>query len=63
MAGWDTASSACTARKGHLEHVAAAERVVSVLDVVLAERDRHTEVGHGERGQPYRSGVRVCDET
>ena len=45
-----------------LEHVVPAERVVGVLDVVLAERDRDPHRGQLADRQVQRPGVRVADE-
>ncbi len=45
-----------------LDHVVAAERVVGVLDVVLAQRDRHAHRGQLAHRQVQRPGVRVADE-
>ena len=45
-----------------LDHVVPAERVVGVLDVVLAERDRDAHRGQLADRQVQRSGVRVADE-
>ena len=48
--------------EGDLEHVVAAEGVVGVLDVVLAERHRDPEPQELPHGQVQRPGVRVGDE-
>ena len=45
-----------------LDHVVPAERVVGVLDVVLAERDREPHRGQLADRQVQRAGVRVGDE-
>ena len=48
--------------EGDLDHVVPAERVVGVLDVVLAERDREPHRGQLTDRQVQRPGVRVGDE-
>ena len=50
-------------QEGHLQEVVPPERVVGVLDVVLAERDRDPGVGQPVDRQVERPGVRVADET